>query len=147
MITREDLEKAKATIERLAGLSAQEHFDETYDTGVRWLDKSLGSLNSWKQQFITSPVFWAWWRQQWDLRNYSIYKELGLKDIDSLTRNEQIGLQELMSIKHRACFEVRPARVLIDKIRNEGTSCKLAPAGVVGHKTQPQDKQGVNKLR
>ena len=119
MITQQDIERAKARMELLTGFTAEEHHKLIYETALAWLQWACGSLPGWVARFEGSPVFWAWWRQQWNLRNYALYAELGLDDIDSFNAREQAGLLQLFQDKHRLCYRVRPAAVLVRSILNE----------------------------
>jgi len=60
-------------------LKAEDYNQMVYDRGLDWIKANL-SLNDEEIMYVVSksPMFWAWWKNQWEIRDEKFAFELSL---------------------------------------------------------------------
>jgi hypothetical protein len=57
-------EQLMSRLSRLLGLSHEQLHHLMFETGCQYME-ALTDLSEVAQQFLTEPIYWNWWRQQW----------------------------------------------------------------------------------
>lgn len=115
--------EAKWAIERLTGIHPDYHNELIYRTALKWLDRHFGRVPYSIKKWESSQVFWDWWKFQWNLRSYEAMQIQGYDLDDHLIMtpaHKMLLLEELKEV-HLKCFDIYPARPIVEQIRYDYT--------------------------
>lgn len=112
---------AKATIERLLGLTEESHNIYIYDIGIDWLNHKQKLVPHQRQIWERSKVFWQWWIMQWNIRCTQILETMGysIHERIQITEDQKRALLECYYSKHYEVFGRYPNQALRRQIREE----------------------------
>jgi hypothetical protein len=82
MITSNDIQLAKATFEKLAGITEERHHALIYRQGLRRLKLIAKEHSGQFLKMERSAKYWQWFQRDYHTKNIAIMQELGINPFD-----------------------------------------------------------------
>jgi len=114
--------KAKDTIAELMGATIEEHHEYIYWAGCVWIFEWVKEFKAEIEEYEKSKVFWTWWKNQWNIRCFTILETLGLDletKLTDLNRLQRTAVRDCFCAIHGQNVKTYPSQAIQNKIHTE----------------------------
>lgn len=106
-------EMFKKNILLMTGMTENHLSQMIFKTAINYM-KTTGMADEWLQQFLKEPLFWAWWRGQWNLVDQEFYYHYSSYKNEPKCRKELRHIYATMHIS----IDAFPDNVIYEEIHN-----------------------------
>ena len=108
---------AKA-IQQALGITELDYHTMVMNYGYDWLAGYFGNDDKMISRVASSKMFWAWWKNQWNIRNDKFVYETNLMELSNFSRLERIMLKSLYLDAHSPFqLNIRPNVLVMAEIK------------------------------